>query len=410
MSQKNGLEIYVHIPFCVKKCDYCDFLSAPADKRLHNRYAGALLHEIQFYGAQFGRVPVSTIYIGGGTPSAVDAEYIALILKQIMVCFDVAADAEITIECNPGTLTEDKLLIYKDAGVNRLSIGLQSTFDDELKELGRIHTYKKFVENYDLARKCGFDNINIDLMSALPYQTTAKFMTTLKRVMQLRPEHISSYSLIIEKGTPFYERYKFDAVLRDAGKVPKILPSEDTEYEIYKNTQKLLTEHGYHHYEISNYAKPGYECRHNAGYWTRVPYLGVGLGASSLLDEIRYTNVSDIMQYIRLCDGIKCSKQETVKRNGDTVLIPAASLHADAQLIERHAQMEEFLFLGLRMTDGITRSAFREAFGTEIEAVYGTVLQNLAEEELVELKAGTIRLTDKGMDISNYVLAQFLLD
>lgn len=410
MSQKNGLEIYVHIPFCVKKCNYCDFLSAPADKRLHNRYAGALLREIQFYGAQFGRVPVSTIYIGGGTPSAVDAEYIALILKQLMVCFDVMSDAEITIECNPGTLTADKLLIYKEAGVNRLSIGLQSAFDDELKELGRIHTYKQFLENYDLARKCGFDNINIDLMSALPYQTTEKFITSLKRIMQLRPEHISAYSLIIEKGTPFYERYKFDAVLRDAGKMPKILPSEDTEYEIYKSTQKLLTEHGYHHYEISNYAKPGYECRHNTGYWTRVPYLGVGLGASSLLDNVRYTNIPDIGDYLNLCDSIKCRQQEMIKKSGDTIAIPISSLHADVQLVERHAQMEEFLFLGLRMTGGITRGDFYESFGTEIEAVYGEVLQNLAKEELVELKAGNIRLTDKGMDISNYVLAQFLLD
>ena len=271
------MELYVHIPFCVRKCEYCDFLSAPADERLQNRYVGALLHEIRYYGQAMGRPALSTIYIGGGTPSLLAPEYITLLLKQIQVSFEVEIDAEITIECNPGTLNEEKLLTYKEAGINRLSIGLQSAFDDELKILGRIHTYRQFLENYECARRCGFKNINVDLMSALPYQSTEKFVTSLKRVIALKPEHISAYSLIIEKGTPFYEKYKFEAVLREAGKPTEHLPSEETEYEIYKKTQEILAEAGYEHYEVSNYAKPGKEARHNIGYWKRVPYLGVGL-------------------------------------------------------------------------------------------------------------------------------------
>ena len=384
------MELYVHIPFCVRKCEYCDFLSAPADERLQNRYVGALLHEIRYYGQTMGRPVLSTIYIGGGTPSLLAPEYIALLLKQIQVSFEVEADAEITIECNPGTLNEEKLLTYKEAGINRLSIGLQSAFDDELKILGRIHTYRQFLENYECARRCGFENINVDLMSALPYQSTEKFVTSLKRVIALKPEHISAYSLIIEKGTPFYEKYKFEAVLREAGKPTEHLPSEE-----------ILAEAGYEHYEVSNYAKQGKEARHNIGYWKRVPYLGVGLGAASLIGEVRYSNIREIEAYIKACGNISAKEIDGV---------PALNLHESADAISRHAQMEEFMFLGLRMLKGVTRTEFKETFGVEIEAVYGEVLNQLQEEDLIEKKAGVIKLSDHGMDISNYVLAQFLLD
>ena len=333
----------MHIPFCVRKCEYCDFLSAPADERLQNRYVGALLHEIRYYGQIMGRPALSTIYIGGGTPSLLAPEYIALLLKQIQVSFEVETDVEITIECNPGTLNEEKLLTYKEAGINRLSIGLQSAFDDELKILGRIHTYRQFLENYECARRCGFENINVDLMSALPYQSTEKFVTSLKRVIALKPEHISAYSLIIEKGTPFYE----------------------------------------------------------IGYWKRVPYLGVGLGAASLIGEVRYSNIREIEAYIKACGNISAKEIDGV---------PALNLHESADAISRHAQMEEFMFLGLRMLKGVTRTEFKETFGVEIEAVYGEVLNQLQEEDLIEKKAGVIKLSDHGMDISNYVLAQFLLD
>lgn len=395
------MEIYVHIPFCIQKCHYCDFLSAPADERLHNRYAGALLHEIRYYGEELGPIPVSTIYIGGGTPSCVDASYIELFLKQLRLSFAVAEDAEITVECNPGTLSREKLLTYWNAGVNRLSIGLQSTHEDELRLLGRIHTYEQFLEGYDLARKCGFSNINVDLMSALPYQTLEKFLVSLKRVIALKPEHVSAYTLMIEPGTPFYEKYKFDAVLREAGKPTKFLPSEDVEYEMYQQTTLMLAQHGYEQYEVSNYARSGYACRHNVGYWKRIPYLGLGLGASSLLDEVRYSNVTDMEAYLTAAGHI---------RRGELEGVPALNLHETAQPVSRREQIEEYMFLGLRMREGITRAGFKEAFGVEIEAVYGDVIRQLAEQNLLVKQAGVIRLSDRGMDVSNYVLSNFLLE
>lgn len=395
-----AMEIYVHIPFCIKKCHYCDFLSAPADERLHNRYAGALLREIHFYGEKLGRVPVSTVYVGGGTPSCMAASYMELIIKQLRLSFDIAADAEITVECNPGTLTVGKLQSYRKLGVNRISIGLQSAHEDELQLLGRIHTYEQFLQSFDLARKCGFSNINVDLMSALPHQTADKFLASLKRVIALKPEHISVYTLMIEPGTPFYEQYKFDAVLRDAGKETHVLPSEDEEYEIYVKTGELLAQHGYEQYEISNYARKGYACRHNTGYWKRVPYLGLGLGAASLVDEVRYSNLTDIEDYIA------ASRQIRRQNIGET---PAWNLHAAAQPLSRREQIEEYMFLGLRMREGVTREGFRNTFDVEIEAVYGEVLRLLAEQQLIIRRAGNICLSDQGMNVSNYVLAQFLL-
>ena len=401
---KKELELYIHIPFCMKKCNYCDFLSAPADERTQNHYVAALLREIRYYGECCRDRRVSTIYIGGGTPSWLPEQYMELILKQLRVSFDIDEAAEITVECNPGTLTGQKLMTYKACGVNRLSIGLQSTFDDELKLLGRVHTYEQFLRNYELARKAGFSNINIDLMSALPYQTTVKYLTSLKRVIALKPEHISAYSLIIEKGTPFYEKYRFDAVKREAGMRTECLPGEETEYEIYEKTKEVLEQNGYRQYEISNYAKAGYECRHNIGYWKRTDYLGMGLGAASLIDNVRYTNARDLFLYIEETSAIHAVSIEGVEHG------MATNLHEQADVVSRNAQIEEYMFLGLRMTEGITRAEFRQTFGVEIEAVYAGILPKLAEEGLIRMEAGVIRLTKRGTDISNYVLAQFLLD
>ena len=401
---KKELELYIHIPFCMKKCNYCDFLSAPADERTQNHYVAALLREIRYYGECCRDRRVSTIYIGGGTPSWLPEQYMELILKQLRVSFDIDEAAEITVECNPGTLTGQKLMTYKACGVNRLSIGLQSTFDDELKLLGRVHTYEQFLRNYELARKAGFSNINIDLMSALPYQTTVKYLTSLKRVIALRPEHISAYSLIIEKGTPFYEKYRFDAVKREAGMRTECLPGEETEYEICEKTKEVLEQNGYRQYEISNYAKAGYECRHNIGYWKRTDYLGMGLGAASLIDNVRYTNARDLFLYIEETSDIHAVPIEGVKHG------MATNLHEQADVVSRNAQIEEYMFLGLRMTEGITRAEFRQTFGVEIEAVYAGILPKLAEEGLIRMEAGVIRLTKRGTDISNYVLSQFLLD
>lgn len=382
------MELYIHIPFCVKKCDYCDFLSFSADEQTQRAYVAALQKELVFYGAKYKGRRITTIFIGGGTPSWLREESMQAVMEAVYENFAVDRDAEITIECNPGTVTEHKFEVYRKIGINRLSIGLQSAHNDELKILGRIHTYEQFLKTYDMARKHGFTNINIDLMSSLPGQTPEIFCDSLHRVLQLKPEHISAYSLIIEKGTPFYDLYKFDAVRQEAGMQTESLPTEEEEYQTTKMTQHILKEAGYHWYEVSNFAKPGYECRHNIGYWKRVDYLGVGLGASSLIDNVRYSNTRDLYTYLS---------------------VPADSLHETAEQITRNEQMEEFMFLGLRMRDGFYRDEFTQAFGIPIEAVYGDVLNHLQQEELLLKREGRIYLTDKGMDLNNYVVAQFML-
>ena len=382
------MELYIHIPFCVKKCDYCDFLSFAADEQTQKSYVAALQKELAFYGAKYKDRRITTIFIGGGTPSWLKEDYMQAIMETVYHYFSVEQDAEITIECNPGTITEHKFEVYRRIGINRLSIGLQSVHNEELKILGRIHTFEQFLKTYDMARKHGFSNINIDLMSSLPGQTPEIFCDSLYQVLKLKPEHISAYSLIIEKGTPFYDLYKFDAVRQEAGMQTESLPTEEEEYQTTKMTQHILKEAGYHWYEVSNFAKPGYECRHNIGYWKRVDYLGVGLGASSLIDNVRYSNTRDLYTYLS---------------------VPADSLHEAAEQITRNGQMEEFMFLGLRMRDGFYRDEFTQAFGIPIEAVYGDALNHLQQEELLLKREGRIYLTDKGMDLNNYVVAQFML-
>lgn len=382
------MELYIHIPFCVKKCDYCDFLSFAADEQTQKSYVAALQKELAFYGAKYKDRRITTIFIGGGTPSWLKEDYMQAIMETVYHYFSVEQDAEITIECNPGTITEHKFEVYRRIGINRLSIGLQSVHNEELKILGRIHTFEQFLKTYDMARKHGFSNINIDLMSSLPGQTPEIFCDSLYQVLKLKPEHISAYSLIIEKGTPFYELYRFDAVRQEAGMQTESLPTEEEVYQTTKMTQHILKETGYHWYEVSNFAKPGYECRHNIGYWKRVDYLGVGLGASSLIDNVRYSNTRDLYTYLS---------------------VPADSLHETAEQITRNEQMEEFMFLGLRMRDGFYRDEFTQAFGIPIEAVYGDALNHLQQEELLLKREGRIYLTDKGMDLNNYVVAQFML-
>lgn len=406
--ERKELELYVHIPFCMKKCLYCDFLSAPADEETQREYVEALLREIRFFGERSSDYVVSTIYIGGGTPSWLDEALMAKIMEEITHRFLLAKDAEITIECNPGTVTERKFQTYKKIGINRLSIGLQSVNEKELQLLGRVHTFDQFLKTYELARKTGFTNINVDLMSSLPGQTPKTFANTLQQVIRLHPEHISAYSLIIEKGTPFYETYKFDAVKQRAGMQTEFLPTEDEEYEIGKLTQVVLEKAGYHRYEVSNYAREGYACRHNIGYWRRTNYLGMGLGAASLLENIRYTNTSDLYHYIEESVDIKNVMVPVTLVNQTTVSVPATNLSDTVDVIERNAQMEEFMFLGLRMTQGVLREDFERAFGMTIESVYGEVLQPLLQEGLLEKSEGRIFLTDRGMDLNSYVSSQFL--
>lgn len=386
MADKS-LELYVHIPFCVRKCEYCDFLSAPAGADTQQEYVRNLLLEIEQKGVRCTDYEVTTIFFGGGTPSILKAGWIADILNAIHRNFKVRKDAEITIECNPGTLTFEKISIYKSAGINRISVGLQSASDAELRELGRIHTYEDFLKSYDLIRKKGFSNVNIDLMAALPGQTLKSYEQTLRRVLALKPEHISAYSLIIEEGTPFYEKYEADELLREKGEKPQMLPSEETERLMYERTKELLLAHGYERYEVSNYARRGYACRHNIGYWRRENYLGFGLGSASLLENERFHNTTDLTDYL----------------GGDY-------LAYEQEKLDKKSQMEEFMFLGLRMTDGISTECFRQTFGLTVELVYGPVLEQQIADQLLRKEDGRIFLTERGLDVSNYVMAQFLLD
>ena len=379
------LELYLHIPFCVKKCNYCDFLSAPAEEETRAAYADALLEEIRGFDEPED-YEVVTVFFGGGTPSVLPGQEIFRIMEALREKFSFRKGAEITLEANPGTVDKEKLSCYKKAGINRLSFGLQSADAEELKKLGRIHTWEKFLESFQLAREAGFSNINVDLMSALPGQTKESWEKTLRQVLALQPEHISAYSLIIEEGTPFYQLYEKDVERRDAGEEPELLPSEEEERAMYEATGRILKEQGYLHYEISNYAKPGRECRHNLGYWQRRDYLGFGLGASTLLNPVRYKNTEDLEAYL----GGDFSKKEFF-------------------VLTKDNQIEETMFLGLRVLEGVSKEKFREQFSCELRVVYRKELEKLEQEGLLEEEGDFVRLTSRGIDLSNPVLAEFLL-
>lgn len=407
------LELYLHIPFCERKCAYCDFLSAPADLPVRISYIKKLQEEIAYYGAQYGEYQVSSIFFGGGTPTILEGYQLAAILETVKEHFNITTDAEITVECNPGTLTAGKAEKLVQAGFNRLSMGLQSADDRELQLLGRIHNFAQFLESYDLARKAGFRNINVDLMSALPGQTLKSWQDTLQKVTALRPEHISAYSLIIEEGTPFYERFAEDERIREEGGHPRLLPEEDVERQMYELTETFLHTKGYERYEISNYAKPGYECRHNCGYWIRKDYLGLGLGASSLVEHQRFQNTSELKTYLEQeyspqCEGQHERIAETIQLQEETGLTQTGH-HIHIETLDKKSEMEEFMFLGLRLMAGISRQQFEKKFQVTLNSVYGEVLRKLKGEQLIEEIAGYVRLTEHGIDVSNYVLAEFLL-
>lgn len=373
------LELYVHIPFCIRKCDYCDFLSAPAGHEIRKRYVGALLTELKGRSEEARDRKVCSVFLGGGTPSVLDAEDIENILTVIRREYCLCPDAEITMECNPATVDAEKLKRYRSAGINRLSIGLQSASDRELERLGRIHTFGQFLETYRLVREAGFTNVNVDIMSALPGQSLSSYEKTLKALLELTPppEHISAYSLMVEEGTPFYR-------LQEEGKLD--LPGEEEERLMYYRTRELLGQAGYGRYEISNYARPGYECRHNMGYWTRREYLGFGIGAASLYRETRFSNTADREAYMEA---------------------PLAA-GSEPQILTAEEQMEETLFLGLRLIQGIWDKDFREKFHCGLMDVYAPVIDRNQKDGLLVYQDGHLYLTDRGIDLSNYVLAQFL--
>jgi len=409
-QQKRPLGIYLHIPFCVRKCLYCDFLSMTADAKTAAAYVNALCRQIQAEAPGFGQYRVNSIFLGGGTPSLLNGDQLTRILQTVYDCFEVEADAEITMESNPGTLNEEKLTAYRKAGVNRLSMGLQSADDQQLKSLGRVHTWKDFQENYQAARKAGFSNINVDLMSALPGQSAENWLETLEKVAMLAPEHISAYSLIIEEGTPFYDRYGADGDTLTSVYPP--LPDEEEERLMYVQTEALLQKYGYHRYEISNYAKTGRECRHNVGNWNRTEYLGFGIGAASLVKEHRFRVISSLQEYLRIMEEWDSSAADKSDEGPEQIRFRIPQLYEEIRALQVCEQMEEFMFLGLRLTQGISPERFERQFGKHIDEVYGQVLQKLENQELIcfDEEYRTLKLTQRGIDVSNCVLAQFLLD
>lgn len=389
MQKNDVFGLYIHIPFCVQKCRYCDFLSFPAGEDEKTDYVKLLCEELEKRSVFFRDCRVATVYVGGGTPSCLSAEQMGCIFETVKTHYQLQPEAEVTIEVNPGTAAGEKLNAYRSMGINRLSIGLQSTHDNLLKTLGRIHTMEDFLKTYHGARKAGFDNISIDLMSALPGQDKAMLQTTLEQVIALQPEHISCYSLIVEEGTPFYR-------MQDQ----LTFPEEEEDREMYEMTGRMLAEAGYRRYEISNYAREGRASVHNSSYWKRVPYLGVGLGASSFIDEHRFANPSSLWRYRQMV------------RNGLEALnmqIWQMSEPDSVNALSKEDGMEEFMFLGLRMMEGVSEQEFRDCFRESVDKVYGTVLAGLIKDKLLIRENGRIFLTEYGIDVSNYVFEKFLL-
>lgn len=390
MKNKKQLGIYIHIPFCVQKCVYCDFLSAPADTAAQAEYMCALLEEIRYTAHRYKEIvneyETASVFFGGGTPSAVKPQWIAEVMTLLQEHFNVSEEAEVSIECNPGTLDWEKARIYSGCGINRISFGLQAADNETLRLLGRIHTFEMFQESMEIARAAGFDNVNVDVMSALPGQTFQGYQQGLEKILSLEPEHISAYSLILEEGTPLYEQIE---------NYPP-LPEEETERQMYYVTQELLAGREYHQYEISNFARAGFECRHNLSYWERRDYLGFGLGAASLFQECRWAN----------CRGLKQYTTQIHQAASGHLQIPRAEFHR----LTRRECMEEFMFLGLRKTAGISPEEFAAQFGCTVFSVYGPVIERNIGLGLLKQQAGRLCLTPRGVDISNRVLSEFLLD
>ncbi len=380
---KKKLELYIHIPFCKSKCKYCDFLSSPNGEEFHKEYVEHLIEEIKVQSTFYTDYQVSSIFIGGGTPSIISGVLISNIMSTIYENFVVEGLAEITIETNPESITSEKLSYYKEFGINRISIGLQSTSDEELKLLGRVHTYEKFLESYQKVKEAGFENINIDIMNAIPSQDFDSWKQTLKNIVLLRPTHISAYSLIVEEGTEFYNLYEGE-------KKPYVI-DEDLDRKMYSYTKDYLKKHGYERYEISNYSKKGYECKHNIGYWTGIEYLGLGLGASSYAMNRRFHVERDMQKYMEI--------------DFDTDITP---LYQDVEELTKENLMEEFMFLGLRLTKGVSAKEFMDKFNLNMFNVFEKAIKKNMLLQLLEYKTPILKLTYRGIDVSNKVMSDFL--
>lgn len=452
------ISLYLHFPFCVRKCQYCDFLSAPGDERTRARYRKALEREIRSWNlnrrlltnstvqtrsmlridseqceSENDQLQVDTIFFGGGTPSLMSPEQLSSLMTAIRETMTVDPDAEITLECNPGTVDEEKLRAFRKAGINRLSMGVQSFRDEELRLLGRIHTAEEAENCVRDARKAGFQNISIDLMSALPGQTYEEWMYSLEKAVSLQPEHISAYSLILEDGTPLKRDY-------EAGKLPEV-PDEDLDRKMYHDTKTFLAGYGYHRYEISNYAKDGFESRHNSGYWMEHPYLGVGLGAASyfVLRDGRRIRWNDTRDFEKYCGFWEQAEPETCGKRKKTAECMMGAhdsgdeekswvygeegcrdsydgfdpsnkcdVYENFENLSTRDQMAEFMFLGLRRMEGVSARRFAERFGTTLEDVYGDVIRRYLDLGFLLWHGDRLALTDHGIDVSNTVMADFL--
>lgn len=377
MNNKKSLSLYIHIPFCKQKCFYCDFPSYARLEDLKEDYVKALCKEIKNKASKYR---IKSIFIGGGTPSYLNEDEIEQILNKISK-LDLEDNIEFTMECNPGTLTEEKLKIMLKGGVNRISMGLQAVQNSLLKEIGRIHTFKVFEENYNLAREIGFKNINVDLMFGLPNQSIEEWEESLRKIASLKPEHISAYSLIIEEDTGFYKLWENNKLL---------LPNEEEERIMYSKTKEILESYGYKQYEISNYAKEGYECYHNKVYWKCEEYLGLGSASSSFINERRIKNIEDVKTYIERINKNESIIDEVIEnKNKDNI--------------------EEFIFMGLRMLEGINLSEFKNKFNTNIEDMYKEVIEKNINNNLLIIENDRLKLTSKGIELSNSVMSDFII-
>lgn len=402
------LGIYIHIPFCIKKCDYCDFISYPNCYQMQDKYIESLLEEIEENKELLQKNFVSTIYIGGGTPSSIKPELIKKILDKIynIIGYKVNMNSsiEITMEVNPGTTTKNNLQLYKNYGINRLSIGLQSTNDRILKEIGRIHNYSQFVDTYKWAVEAGFENINVDLMLGLPNQSIEDLKDSLEKITNLdpTPKHISVYSLIVEEGTKIEQNI-------NSGKLK--LPDDEEERMQYHYTKNYLELNGYKHYEISNFAKTGFESKHNVNCWEQKQYVGFGVAAHSYVDGVRYSNTNDLHEYLKITE-MKNKNDKEIKNleNKDNNMIkqPFKSKQIIEEVQDKTEMEKEFMMLGFRMLDGVKISKFKEKFGENPLYLFRNEIKKLVEEELIEVDLDNIKLTSKGLDLANLVFEEFI--
>ena len=388
--RRKQIGLYIHIPFCKQKCSYCDFCSYAEKQNLISKYIKCLLQEIKEVGinnrADFENgkddlFSIKTIYIGGGTPSLIESKYIVQIMEEIKSNFELDENVEITIEVNPGTVTLEKLEDYNKAGINRLSIGLQSTHEHLLKEIGRIHTYLDFLDTYRFAREAGFENINGDLMIGLPNQTLAEVQDSIEEIVSMEPEHISVYSLILEESTPLFKKVEEGLEL----------PDEELERKMYWTVKQTLEANGYNHYEISNFAKQGYESKHNLDCWSQKEYIGFGVAAHSYTNGIRYSNIENLEQYIKNYEEDKTEENLIFHEKQDM-----------------EAMQKEYMLLGLRKIDGVSIQEFKIKFVANPVFLYHDKLEKLVNEDLIEIDGDQIKLTNKGLDLANIVWEEFV--